>query len=267
VKKIIYLVLLFFGMSVISYANPIIAVIDFDSGSWCTLEEAQVMTDAFRNEIIRSKKADVVTRNRLEALKTEIRFQMTDWADPTRIKQAGSMLGADYMIFGRLSVLSNKTGNLQVEMIDVETSRVIHASRITLSTWLEFERKVNTFAKEFIGKFPTENIFTGSWTATVLNDGKTDSYTITFITTNRCALKITSNVDGADITEEAQGNYSLADDILKINANFKNSLIPNIGNIQWTSVISISGDNMSFNMLITPTSVSPNQVRVTFYKE
>jgi len=45
VKKRIYVVLLLFGMSVVAYASPTIAVIDFDSGSWCTTEEAKVMTE------------------------------------------------------------------------------------------------------------------------------------------------------------------------------------------------------------------------------
>jgi len=74
-------------------------------------------------------------------------------------------------------------------------------------------------------------------------------------------------VNGADITQETHGTYAYDGDFLKINANFRNSLIPYIGNIQWVSVIAISGDNKSFNMLITPSSASANQVRVTFYKE
>lgn len=266
-KKTISLFVIIYVSIISLHANPSIAVIDFDSGSWCTMEEAAVMTDAFRNEMVRSGRANVVTRNRLEALKNEIRFQMTDWVDPTRIRQAGNMLGADYMIFGRFSIIGTSTGNLQVEMIDVETARVIHSSRITLNTWREFDRRVGAFAKEFIDKLPTENIFTGSWTAAVLHDGKIDNYTITFNEPNRCTINVTSNINGTDIIEEAQGTYSYDGDFLRINANFRNSRIPHISNIQWVSVISVSGDNRSFNMLLEPTSASTNKIRVTFIKE
>jgi len=266
-KKMIFLVFVAICCVISVYAKPVIAVIDFDSGSWCTMEEATVMTDAFRNEIVRSGKADVVTRNRLEVLKGEIRFQMSDWVDPTRVKQAGRMLGADYMIFGRFSVLGNNTGNLQVELIDVETARVLYASRMTLNTWREFDRRVNSFAKEFIDKFPSENIFTGSWTVTVPHEGKIDNYTITFNASNRCTVNVTSNVNGVNIIEETQGTYSFDGDILRITATIRNSRIPHISNIQWVSVISISADNRTFNMLVRPASASTNQVRVTFFKE
>jgi TolB-like protein len=247
-------------------AAPSIAVIDFDSGSFCTMEEAAVMTDAFRNEMVRSGKADIVTRNRLDALKSEIRFQMSDWVDPSKVKQAGRMIGADYMIFGRFGIMGSN-GNLQVEMVDVETARILYSSRMTLAVWREFDYKVGAFAKEFINKIPSENIFSGAWTADVLHDGVIDSYTITFTGSNRCAVKVTSLINGQEITEEGQGTYSFDGDILKITAVLRNSRIPHINSIQWSSVISISDRNSSFNMLVKPTSASNNQVRVTFTKE
>jgi TolB-like protein len=246
------------------YAAPAIAVIDFDSGTWCTVEEAAVMTDAFRNEMVRSGKADIVTRNRLDALKSEIRFQMSDWVDPSKIKQAGRMIGADYMIFGRFGIMGG-SGNLQVEMVDVETARILYSSRMTLTAWHEFDYKVASFAKDFSSRIPAENIFTGAWTADVLHDGVIDSYTLTFSGSNRCSVRVTSLMNGREITEEGQGTYSFDGDILKITAVLRNSRIPHLNSIQWSSVISAGGN--SFNMLVKPTSASSNQMRVTFTRE
>jgi hypothetical protein len=262
-----YVLAALFTLGAFAYAAPVsIAIVDFDSGSFCTAQESAVMTDAFRNELVRSNKADIVTRNRLDALINEMRFQMSDWADPSKIKQAGRMLGADYMIFGRFGVMGGN-GYLQVEMTDVETARIVHSSRMTLAAWREFDYKVNSFAKEFINKLPIENIFTGVWTADISHGSVTDSYTITFTGANRCAVRVTSLVNSVEITEEGQGTYSYGGVILKITAVLRNSRIPHINRIQWSSVISIGDGNRSFNMLAKPTSASNDQVRVTFTRE
>jgi TolB-like protein len=248
------------------FANPAIAVIDFDSGSFCTEQEAFVMTGLFRNEMVRSGRADVVDRRHLDAIKSEITFQMSDWTDPAKIKQAGRMLGADYLVFGSFGIMGG-TGYLQIEMTDIETTRILHSSRITLATWQEFDRKVGPLSKEFIGKLPAENIFAGAWTADLPHDGITDTYTVTFIGSNRCTVRVASLVNGAEITEEGQGTYSFDGNILKITAALRNSKIPHITGIQWTSVISIGESSRSFNMLAKSTSTGNNQMRVTFTKE
>jgi hypothetical protein len=120
--------------------------------------------------------------------------------------------------------------------------------------------------QEFVSRFLAENIFTGTWTSDILHDGIIDTYTITFTGANRCTVRVTSMVNGWEITEQRQGTYSYNDDILRITAVFRNSKIPHISSIQWLSVISIDGGNTSFNMLAKPTSTSTQQVRVSFVK-
>jgi hypothetical protein len=149
----------------------------------------------------------------------------------------------------------------------VETGRIIYSACMTLNYWQEFDRKVRAFALEFIDKFPAENIFSGAWTAVIPHDGIVDTYTISFTDANRCAVKVSSMVNGQELTAEAQGNYSYDDNILKITAVLRNSKIPHINSIQWTSVISIGAGNRSFNMLAKPVSTDNNQVWITFTKE
>jgi TolB-like protein len=244
-------------------------VVDFDSGSFCAAEEAVVMTDAFRNELVRSLKADVIDRNHTGALKAEMRFQMSDWADPTKIKQAGRLLGVAYFMFGSFGVMGG-TGYLQVQMTAVETGRIIYSARMTLHRWQEFDRKVRAFTQELASHIPAENIFTGTWTANLIHDGIIDIYTVTFTGASTCAVKVTSLANlslGEESTAETYGAYSYADDIFELSAVFRNSKIPHITSIQWASVISISDSGASFNMLAKPSSASSQQVRVTFTKE
>lgn len=167
---------------------------------------------------------------------------------------------------GNFDMLGNNL-YLVVQMLDIETARAVYSSRLVLATWEEYDWKVRGFADEFIKKLPIENIFTGAWSTDILHDGIIDSYTIAFTGVNRCTVRVTSLLNGWEISEEGQGMYSFDGNILKITAVLRNSRIPHINSIQWASVISIEDGNRSFNMLVKPTSMENNQVRVTFIKE
>jgi TolB-like protein len=247
-------------------ADPAIAVIDFDSGDYCTAEKAAIMTDLFRNELIRSGRADIVDRRNIERIKAEMRFQMSDYADPARVKQIGRMIGADYLMTGNFDMLGD-TLYLVVQLLDIETVRALYSSRMTLVTWDEYDRKVRPFAEEFIKKLPRAEIFTGIWSTDILYNDSFDTYRITFTGPNRCTVAVTSAAGGVEIIQEAEGTYSYDGTIFKVNAAFRNSRIPHITTVQWSSVLSFNDGSTAFNILAKPASNNNNQVRVTFTKE
>jgi TolB-like protein len=267
--KGLYLFYILFQLVSSVYAVSTIAILDFDAGDFCTQQQALVMSDAFRNEMVRSGRVDVVTRNHLDALKSEIIFQMSDWADLAKIRQVGHILGVDYFIFGRFGIMGKK-GYLQIELTEVKTGRIIHSSRIDLLTWNEFDRKVVVLAEEFINKLGNsisyENTFIGTWVANVLFNDIDDTYSITFIDNSRCLIKVTSYTSSGEIKQETQGNYSFDGNILKINAIFRNSQITHISTLQWASVISMNVSNTSFNILIKAISNKNDQTKVTFFR-
>jgi TolB-like protein len=265
-RRSFFIVLLVLGVVLALSANPAIAVIDFDSGDYCTAQKAAIMTDLFRNCLIRSGRADIVDRKNMDKIITEMHFQMSDWANPAKVKQIGQMTSADYLLTGSFDMLGNNLF-LVVQMLDIETARAVYSSRMTLATWDEYDRKIGDFAGEFIKKLPLENMFTGTWTADILHDNITDSYAITFTGTNRCTVKVTSLLPAGEVTQETQGTYSFDGDILKITAIFRDSKIPHISVLQWASVISIADGSRSFNILAQVTSSGNNQVRLTFTKD
>jgi hypothetical protein len=85
------------------------------------------MTDLFRNELIRSGKADIVDRKNMDKIIVEMRFQMSDWVNPSRVKQICLMIGADYLITGNFDMLGNNL-YLVVQMLDIETARAVYSS-------------------------------------------------------------------------------------------------------------------------------------------
>ncbi|GHU26140.1 hypothetical protein FACS1894164_16860 [Spirochaetia bacterium] len=261
--KKLMLFLIFCTVGTFLYANPSIAVIDFDSGNYCTAQNAVIMTDLFRNELIRSGRADIVDRRNMNRIIDELRFQMSDWADPARVKQIGLMIGADYLMTGNFDMLGTQL-YLVVQMLDIETSRALYSSRMVLNNWNEYDWKVKAFADEFIKKLPQKELFTGTWSGDVAYGGSFDTYEITFLGNNRCTVKVIGLVGCSEISQETQGSYSYDGTIFKLNALFRNTKIPHINSIQWISVLSFTSD-ASFNILAKPASTS-NQIRVTFTK-
>jgi len=254
-----------FSLTVSAHAVPVaIAVVDFDSGNFCTVQEAAVMTDAFRNEMVRINKADIIDRTHTDALKAEIKFQMSDWVNPAKIKTAGHFLGVDYFIFGNFGIMGG-IGYLQVQMTDVETGRIVHSVRMSLRTWHEFDQKVRSFAKEFADKIPMPDILVGSWNMSLERDGSLETYTIIFLTKTSCTVKVSGTVDGKEVIQESNGIYSFDDSFFKLSVNFRNPTIPSVRSIQWTSVLSFNDNKTAFNILVnTPANT---QMRVTFMKE
>ncbi len=263
-KKTIISIILVLSASIM-FAHSIIGVVDFDSGSWCTQEEAAVMTDAFRNELVRSGKTDVIDRAHMDELKDEMRFSMSDWTDPVKVKQVGNMLSADYLVFGRFGLMGKK-GYLQVEMTDVETRRIIHSERVILSSWDEFDKKVGVLAKNFISRIPEPDFLAGTWTATTEEHGSLYTYTITFISKTQCEVAIAGILDGNAFSQKTIAGFVYADNILNLTVAFTNPVSDAHRYIQWTSVVSLSDDHQSFNILAKPASIDKD-VRLKFIKK
>jgi TolB-like protein len=249
-----------FGLTAL-YAAPSIAVLDFESNDYCTAQNAVIMTDLFRNELVRSGRADIVDRRNIERIKTELRFQNSDYVNPARMRQLGQMIGAEFLMTGSFDMLGSKL-HLIVQMLDIETARIAFSSRMELNNWDEYPRKVRQFAGEFISNIPLGEVLTGTWVATIEYNGSIDRYEITFTGQGRCTVKI----DNGNISQETAGTYSYDGTIFNLNALFRDARIPSRNNIQWTSVLTFNSSNTAFNIVVRPTS-DADQTRVTFIKQ
>ena len=258
-KRIMCLVCMaVFGCAAVC-AAPSVAVIDFDSGNHLSEQNAVVMTALFRSELVRSGQAEVVDRGNMARIVEELKFQMSDWVNPERVRRFGKMIGADNLITGSFSMMGSQL-YLIVQMIDVETSRIIHSSRLALASVEEYDRKVAGLAGEFAMKFPKENRFIGEWEVVVENY----NFYIVFMSSNVCSITARAAHNGMEITEETKGTWSYDDNTIRINANFPNSKIRNLGRISWSGIYAFNNnDNSAFNMNITPPEGSA-PVRASF---
>ena len=104
-------------------ASPSVAVIDFESNESGSEKNAAVMTALFRSELVRTGRVEVVDRLNMDKIMNEFKFQMSDMANPERVKRFGQMIGADYLITGSFDMLGSRL-YLVVQMLDVETARI-----------------------------------------------------------------------------------------------------------------------------------------------
>ena len=220
------------------------------------------MTDLFRNELVRSGRADIVDRRNIERIKTELKFQNSEYADPARMKQLGQMIGADILMIGNFNMLGDQLF-LIVEMLDVETARITYSDRMYLNSWEEYDRKVKDFSASFINRFPQADIFSGTWTTLMAaNEDTINSFEITFAGKGRCTVKIENSM----ASQEAQGSYTYDGTIFSLNVLFRDAKIPNQNSIQWSSVLTFNASNSAFNIMAKP-ATNATAVRTTFTKK
>lgn len=232
-----------------------VAVLGFESDSFCLGDSTGVMSDLLSDELVRIEGITVVERKRIDRVIEEMDFQMSGWTDAKTVKAAGKMVNADCVITGSVDTLG-ATLYVTARMIEVESAKVLHSAKMTCATWDEFSRKLPQFARECVKKMPSPNRFLGTWVGEVPSG---NVYEITFAEKGVCTVKASS--DGNFGTASgAKGTYSYDKNFLRINARLSSS------RISWRSVYKFDGAFGSFNILVPKSDGGDETVRVSFVK-
>jgi hypothetical protein len=118
------------------------------------------------------------------------------------------------------------------------------------------------FNSAFLYAAPSSSDLIGAWTATVEYNRSFDTYQINLSEGGRCIVKISNE----NAQQETTGNWSWDGTLFKLNAIFRNAKISYQNNIQWTSVLNLSADNNSFNIL-GKNATNGSQTRITFFRQ
>lgn len=118
-------------------AAPRVAVVPFDNQSarknTSVENDLEVSRKYTEEEIIFTGKFDPLDRSQLQKLLDEIKFNQTALVDPSTAAQYGKMVGAQYLVLGVVTGLTNSgsemTAHLSLRMIEVETARIYLAGR------------------------------------------------------------------------------------------------------------------------------------------
>jgi hypothetical protein len=204
------------------------------------------------------------------------------FTDPSSVKRIGAMLNADYLVVGSITREGNTesldvfgpgiTASVAIQMIDVQSGRVVGSGTLQPSSWNDYVNRIPALARDLVNRIPrqAENTFGGKWEASVEHDGLEDIYEIDFGADGKCTATIYSyDADNNETTQTAEGAYSLTNDVLSVNVNFRRGgTIRHLTRIEWKVAFSLNNDRNSFNIVIPETSqANARRVRATFIKK
>lgn len=133
-----------------------VTVYEFEGGNE---EDGAVLTDLFVSSLVNKNVFDVLTKTSVEAILKEHNFQRSAIVDDETVKAMGKIVGADYIIVGKIAELGN-VNMLTIQMINVERGNIEASGEITFR---DIDDAVN-YIEELI-----ENIVKVGGTSSVLS--------------------------------------------------------------------------------------------------
>lgn len=308
-KKAI-VILIFLIYNVLSIYSQTVLVLDFDTEIEDFQNNAKIMADMLRSDLVNTQKLDVIDRKSMDLQIEIMQNQMSDYMSNQNVQELGKMMNADYLVIGQVMSLSNVPQSqnskknffskvsdrlfhgkdkieVVVQILDIETSKVISSSSIELEEWTDFSSHTQKITNELVQSFAKKNsltsqiqtniartnaeIFTGTWSSEVLHDGIIDTYAITFSENNHVKIE-TSSIDkkGKTTSASGMGRYVFNDSekVLTITVNSLSGNVKHLQRIHWKSHVNLSEDESSFYYIIPVSSKNDSsKVRAEFYKE
>lgn len=128
-------------------AAPRIAVVDFDTNQYSAQLAGAQLADYVVDELVNTGLFDVVEREKLQSIATELGFSGSGMVDPSSAAQMGRLLGAKYLLTGRVISLGAEEKSfggygintrstilslaVSVRVVDTETGSVAFSTRTT----------------------------------------------------------------------------------------------------------------------------------------
>lgn len=115
----------FFCLIVSAHAQPSIAVLELDAKGGVKSDEASIITDRLRAQLVQTGEFQVLERSKMEALLKEQGFQQSVFCDDAKCKaQIGKLLGVEGLVTGSVSRLDT-VYILNIRVMDVERGTII----------------------------------------------------------------------------------------------------------------------------------------------
>ena len=113
--SLIFFVILTMSSTPCQAEKKIIAVIPFEDASgynskYVNVNPAEIMTEELTSALYQSGRYTVIERNKLDVVLREIGFQMTGAVDQNKAIQVGKLLGAQYVVIGKVTLAKTSSG-------------------------------------------------------------------------------------------------------------------------------------------------------------
>lgn len=141
--------LLCLSLPLSSIAAPRIAVVDFDTNQYSAQLTGAQLADYVVDELVNTGLFEVVEREKLSTVVNELGFSGSGMVDPSSAAQMGRLLGAKYLLTGRVISLGSEEKSfsgygitsrntvlslaVSVRVLDTETGSVAFSTRTTVN--------------------------------------------------------------------------------------------------------------------------------------
>lgn len=99
-----------------------VAVLDFSAKN-VSKDDADILADFFRSELIKTGKFNVLDRNRIQKIADEQHFQTSGMTDIKNVVTIGKLLNAQHVFVGSYSKLDTLF-MLNIEMVNIQTGKI-----------------------------------------------------------------------------------------------------------------------------------------------
>ena len=257
------LMAIFATMIAVTVSAQTIAVLGFDSDSFCLESRTATMSDLLTDELVNNEDLVIVERRLIDKVLEEMDFQQTTgYTDVTTAKSVGKMLNADCIIAGNVNLTGGKM-TVTARTIDVETARILSNASMTCVSWSEFNRKLPDFAKKLVSKIPQPNYFVGTWQGS--SSETDDTYEIVLNDKNKCMVTLITEDEFGEIMEltgNGSWSYDGSTNMFRLDARL-NSDFGTVKKISWRNFARLDKSRESFNYVIKDGN---NQYRLNFAK-
>lgn len=119
------LTLYFCGPHSLAWGAPSIAVLELDAKGGISQDEASIITDRLRAQLLKTNMFQVLERTKMEALLKEQGFQQSVFCDDTKCKaQIGKLLGVEGLVIGTVGHLDT-VYTLSIRVLDVNRGVIL----------------------------------------------------------------------------------------------------------------------------------------------
>lgn len=108
-----------------------VAITDFPDLQRVTSDLSRYIAERLTTRLVQNPRFSVLERRRLGQVLGELKFGLSDLADPNKVKQLGRMVGVEALVFGSISDLGNVV-DIDARLIEVETSRLVHSASVSI---------------------------------------------------------------------------------------------------------------------------------------
>jgi len=137
--------------------KPRIGILDFNAKNVSQVE-AEAVGELFTSEMVMTNSFDIVDRQNIESLLTEMDFQLSGCTDSSCAVEVGQILSLEYMLYGSVIKLGN-IFSINVQMINVATAQIVHTGSERFTSIEEAYDVVPRLAKAFsVGFGSGENV-------------------------------------------------------------------------------------------------------------